>query len=31
MKREINEILESNGLGAVNDKLDDADKDKNKE
>ncbi|MEZ2457088.1 cytochrome c biogenesis protein ResB [Salinicoccus roseus] len=31
MKREINEVLESNGLGAVNDKLDDADKNKNKE
>ena len=31
MKREINEVLESNGLEAVNDKLDDEDKDKNKE
>lgn len=31
MKREINEVLESNGLEAVTDKLDDEDKDKNKE
>ncbi|MFA7746153.1 cytochrome c biogenesis protein ResB [Salinicoccus roseus] len=31
MKREINDVLESNGLQAVNDKLDDEDKDKNKE
>ncbi|KKK34736.1 cytochrome c biogenesis protein ResB [Salinicoccus sediminis] len=31
MKREINEVLESNGFEAVNDKLDEEDNDKNKE